>query len=133
MRCFTQEILSGEVKVGGTIFYKMTNGSDVTMYGKIHYLELHRPDRLVYTQIFTDEKGHLSRHPFAPTWPAMMLTTVTLAAENESETRVTVNWVVHGEATAAERDTFKSAKSGMAQGWTGSFDKLDAYLIQKKE
>lgn len=129
---FTQEILSGEIKVGSTVFYKMTNGSNMTMYGKISYLEIKRPNRLVYTQIFTDDKGNLSRHPFAPTWPAMMLTTVTFAEEGENETRVTVNWTVHGEATALERETFQKAKSGMAQGWGGSFDKLDAYLLSKR-
>jgi uncharacterized protein YndB with AHSA1/START domain len=128
---FSQEILSGEIKAGETIFHKMTNGTDVSMYGKIHYLEIQRPYRLIYTQIFTDDKGKLSRHPFAPTWPATMLTTVTFAEEAENKTRVTVNWLIHGDATDAERETFKNAKSGMAHGWGGSFDKLDSYLNQK--
>lgn len=39
---------------------------------------LARPDRIVYVQNFCDESETLSRHPLAPTWPAYMLTQVTL-------------------------------------------------------
>jgi uncharacterized protein YndB with AHSA1/START domain len=41
---------------------------------------------------------------------------------------VTVTWDVHGAATREEIETFAKARSGMTQGWTGSFDKLEAYL-----
>ncbi len=59
----------------------MTNNADVKMYGRAEYLEIKRPDRIVYTQQFCDEQENLSRHPLAPTWPATMLTTVQLTAE----------------------------------------------------
>lgn len=68
----------------------------------------------------------------APTWPETMLTTVVLDAEDENRTRVTVTWEIFGDAGAAERDTFHKAKSGMTQGWTGSFDKLDGYLSERR-
>jgi uncharacterized protein YndB with AHSA1/START domain len=66
----------------------------------------------------------------APTWPEAMLTTVTLEAEGEDKTRVTIRWEVAGKATDAERETFHKSKAGMNQGWGGSFDKLEEYLLQ---
>ena len=122
------KFIRADIRTGGSTFYKMSNES-VTMYGKANYLEVTKPNRLVYTQVFCDENEKISRHPFAPTWPETMLTTVTLTPESEETTRVTINWVVHGEATAIERETFKKEKPGMSMGWGGSFDKLEEYLM----
>jgi len=98
------------------------------MYGRAEYLEIAKSDRLVYTQQFCDENENISRHPMAPTWPATMLTTVQLTAEGLDRTRVTVAWEPHGATTLEELETFIQARGGMTQGWTGSFDKLDAHL-----
>ena len=64
----------------------------------------------------------------APTWPATMLTIVELTEEGPDRTRVTVTWEPHGAVTREELDTFIAARAGMSMGWTGSFDKLEAYL-----
>lgn len=97
---------------------------------RAEYVEIKRPERIVYKQQFCDENEKLSRHPMAPTWPATKLTVVTFASEGPDRTRVTVTWEPYGEVTAEERATFVSAKGGMTQGWGGSFDKLDDYLAQ---
>lgn len=125
---FTMEFLRADIRAGGTTFFRMSNGADVTMYGRAHYLELRQPDRLVYTQQFCDEHEQLSRHPHAPLWPATMLTTVTFTAEGPTQTRVSVHWQPQGDTTAAEVAAFIKERGGMTQGWTGSFDKLDALL-----
>jgi uncharacterized protein YndB with AHSA1/START domain len=111
-------------------FYFMTDGKNTKMYGRAKYLEITRPDRLVYTQQFCDENEKISRHPFAPTWPETMLTTVTLSEEGPERTRVTITWEPYGNVTREELETFIKAKSGMTQGWTGSFDKLEAYTAE---
>ena len=121
----SMEFIRADVKPGGSSFYKMTNGSDLTMYGKIQYKEVTRPSKIVYTQQFSDEKESVSRHPFAPVWPETMLTTVLFNEEGPKETRVTVIWEIVGDATAAEVAAFVKERGGMTQGWTGSFDKLD--------
>lgn len=126
----TMEFINADIRAGGGGFYKMS-GNNIAMYGKVHYIKLEKPHTLVYTQEFSDEKGNLSRHPLAPTWPARMLTTVTLTAEGADQTRVTVQWQTHGETTAAELETFVKSRAGMTGGWTGSFDKLDA-LLEKR-
>lgn len=125
---FTMEFMKSDIREGGTNFYSMTDGKSTTMYGRVKYLEIKRPNRIVYTQQFCDEHENISRHPFAPTWPETMLTTVTLTEEGPSQTRVTVTWEPYGKATLEEIETFSNAKGGMTQGWTGSFDKLEGYL-----
>lgn len=128
---FEMEYLKADFKVGGNSFYCMT-GNSIKMYGKAHYLEITKPHRLVYTQIFCDAEEKISRHPHAPIWPETMLTTVTFTEEGPNTTRITVKWEVHGNATPAEMEFFTNAKGGMTQGWTGSFDKLDDYLNMSK-
>ncbi len=56
---FTMEYLDVDIRPGGTSFYRMTGGENnkTTMYGKANYKEITKPSRLVYTQIFCDEKG----------------------------------------------------------------------------
>jgi uncharacterized protein YndB with AHSA1/START domain len=126
---FSMKYLRADIRPGGEAFYVMTadNGS-LTMHGKARYVEVRRPDRLVYTQVFTDEKENVSRHPHAPTWPETMLTTVAFAEEGPERTRVTVTWEVQGKATPQEMETFIQGRAGMTAGWTGSFDKLEEYL-----
>jgi len=124
----TMKFLRADIKVGGGTFYAMTNGADLTMYGRAEYLEIDRPHKIVYTQQFCDENEKVARHPMAPTWPETMLSTVQFYSEGPNETRVTVTWEVHGPATPAELATFVKERGGMTQGWTGSFDKLEDFL-----
>jgi len=93
-------------------------------------MEFEKPRRLVYAQQFCDENEAISRHPMSPTWPETMLTRVQFTAEGPNLTRVTVTWEPYGTTTPNELETFVKAKSGMTQGWTGSFDKLESYLVQ---
>jgi uncharacterized protein YndB with AHSA1/START domain len=125
---FEMQFIRADIRPGGKSFYRMTNNADVTMYGRVEYLKIERPSCIVYTQEFCDEHENISRHPKAPTWPATMLTTVHFTAEGADRTRVTVTWQPHGPATREEVETFTSARGGMTQGWTGSFDKLEALL-----
>lgn len=122
------DYLKIDIKAGGSSFYCMTTADNSKMYGKVKYHEVTKSNRLVYTQYFCDENQNTIRPAFAPTWPEAMRTTITFAAENEKQTRVTLNWEVEGDATAIERETFNKAKAGMTMGWTGSFDKLEDYL-----
>jgi uncharacterized protein YndB with AHSA1/START domain len=125
---FQMEFIRADIKPGGSAFYFMTGAGGAKMHGRVDYLQIQSPDRLVYTQQFCDEHENVTRHPMAPNWPETMLTTVQFAAEGPDHTRVTVTWEPHGPTTAEELDAFIKARSGMTQGWTGSFDKLDAYL-----
>ncbi len=127
----SMEFIRADIKPGGTSFYSMTSlDGRMKMYGKIKHLEISKPNHIKYTQEFCDENEKMSRHPLAPTWPETMLTTVTLTAEADNQTRVTVEWETQGNVTAEELATFVKERSGMTQGWTGSFDKLEDLLLK---
>jgi uncharacterized protein YndB with AHSA1/START domain len=126
------EFIRADIKPGGSTFYVMTGPGNMKMYGRAKYLEIERPNRLVYTQEFCDEKENISRHPLAPTWPETMLTTIEFTEESPDRTRVTVTWETHGSTTREELETFIRERGGMTQGWTGSFDKLEEYLAKTR-
>jgi len=98
------------------------------MYAHAEYREIAGPHRIVYVQNFCDENEALCRHPLASTWPAYMLTRVTLTEEGPDRTRVTIESATHGEATPLELETFVAGRTGMTSGWTGAFDKLEEVL-----
>jgi uncharacterized protein YndB with AHSA1/START domain len=130
---FTMKFIKADIRPGGESFYSMSDASGQhTMYGKAQYLEITKPNRIVYTQQFADEKGNVIRHSMSPTWPETMLTTVVLTAEGPHQTRVTLTWELTDKATAVELETFVKARMGMSGGWTGSFDKLEDYLAGEK-
>ncbi len=122
------EVVRGKIHAGDGLFYFMTNDKDVKMWGRVDYDEIARLERVTYRQQFCDEKGAISRHPFMPTWPETMRTTVLFAGEDSGRTRVTVTWEPYGEVTPAELAKFIEFRGSMTQGWTGSFDKLEALL-----
>lgn len=125
------EYINVDIRTGGSAFYKMPFG-DTVIYGNVRYLEVDRPNRLVYVQQFADENGNPGRHPLAPTWPQSMLTTLEFFQEGPNQTRVSLQWEVTGEWTDEEMKTFIAGKSGMSQGWGGSFDKLDEFFESRK-
>ncbi len=127
---YTMQFIRADARPGGSSFYFMTGNSGIKMYGRVEYLKMEKPSRLVYTQQFCDENEKVSRHPMSSTWPETMLTTVQFSEESPDQTRVTVTWEPFGNVTREELDTFIQARAGMTQGWTGSFDKLEAHLAK---
>jgi len=127
---FNMEYVHVDIRPGGKSFYFMTGDGGKKMYGRTEYLKIEKPDTIVYSQQFCDEKENVTRHPMTPTWPETMLTTVKLTEEGPDQTRVTVTWEPTGAVSREELETFIKARSGMTQGWTGSFDKLDNYLTK---
>lgn len=121
--------LRADLREGGSTFSCMT-APGLTMYGRADYEEIRRPERIVYTQQFCDAEEQPGRHPLAPSWPQTMRTIVQLSAEGPTCTRVTLSWEPVAPVTDEEMATFTSARAGMTQGWTGSFDKLEALLAQ---
>jgi uncharacterized protein YndB with AHSA1/START domain len=125
------EFIRADIRPGGSSVFFMSGFGGGKMYGKVEYRQLDKPGHLVYTQQFCDENEKVSRHPLSPTWPETMLTTVILSAEGPEQTRVTVTFEPHGATTREELETFINGRAGMTQGWTGSFDKLEAYLTSR--
>ncbi len=53
---FDMKYIRAEIKPGGDSFYCMTGANGMKMYGKATYQEVTKPNRIVYTQYFGDEK-----------------------------------------------------------------------------
>lgn len=121
----TMQFLRTKPRIGGTSFYAMTAANGMVMHGRVTYLALEKPGRIVYTQQFCDDKEQVIRPPFFSNWPQTMLTTVELVSEDADRTRVTVRWEPR-DATPADIAEFIKQRGSMTVGWTGSFDKLEA-------
>lgn len=123
----TMRFLRAEPRRGATSFYAMTMANGTVVYGRLSYLALERPGRIVYTQQFCDERERVIGAPFFAHWPRTMLTTVELVPEAPDRTRVSLRWEPQ-EASAADIAAFVEQRGGMTMGWTGSFDKLQALI-----
>ena len=115
-----------ELRVGGMTHYSMDTPDGKKIWGRAVYREITPPERLVFVNNFSDEKGGLTRHPLSPTWPVQMLTTVTFE-EEKGKTVLTIRWVPI-DPTPEEQKMFDEAHPSMKQGWGGSLDKLTGYL-----
>jgi uncharacterized protein YndB with AHSA1/START domain len=119
--------IRAHIAQGASTFFVIT-GDHGAMHVRADYLEIEAPRRIVYVQQFCDELERPSRHPGAQDFPATLLTTVTLAEEGPERTRVTVTMEPQGALTELELATFVQERGGMTQGWSGSFDALEALL-----
>jgi uncharacterized protein YndB with AHSA1/START domain len=117
-----------DFRPGGVYHYSLRAPDGKDMWGKFVYREIAAPQKLVFINCFSDEKGGITRHPFNPTWPLEMLSTITFDEETGG-TKVTVTWSPLN-ATDAERKTFADGHASMQQGWTGTLDQLADYLVK---
>jgi uncharacterized protein YndB with AHSA1/START domain len=119
-----------DFRVGGTYHGALRAGDGPVMWAKFVYREIVAPQRLVWVHSFSDAAGGLTRHPLSPTWPLRLLTTVTFEDAGAGKTKVTLRWSAL-DATAEEQKTFDAAHEGARGGWSGSFERLDAYLARQ--
>jgi uncharacterized protein YndB with AHSA1/START domain len=117
-----------DLRPGGSLYTCMVTPDGHEMWGKMVYREIAPPEKLVYVNSFSDEKGGLTRHPMSATWPLEMLTTVILK-DKGGKTELTLTWAPIN-SSAEEIATFESGMAGMTGGWTGTFDQLEAYLSE---
>jgi uncharacterized protein YndB with AHSA1/START domain len=119
--------LRSEIAVGKSTHFVIA-GEQGTMHVCAEYLAIEPPTRIVYVQQFVDEREQPAAAPGTDHWPAKLRNTVLFIPEAEGRTRVTLTTEAYGEATPAELAAFVQERSGMTQGWTGSFDVLEALL-----
>ena len=125
---FTVRIAKMNFRPGGVYHYCLRSPDGHDMWGKFVYREIVTPERIVFVNSFSDEKGGLTRHPMSPNWPLEMLSTFTFT-EDDGKTTFTIQWVPHS-ATEPERETFEAGHDSMQKGWTGTLDQLAAYLAK---
>jgi len=117
-----------DLRPGGSYHYGMRSPDGQDMWGKFVYREIVKPERLVFVDSFSDEKGNVTRHPMRLAWPLEMLSTISFTVER-GRTTVTVRWLPLN-ATAEEINTFEEGFISMQQGWGGTLEQLAEYLAK---
>jgi uncharacterized protein YndB with AHSA1/START domain len=125
---FKTDVKTLDLKPGGLFHYRMDSPQGQEMWGRMVFREIVPKKRLVFINSFSDETGGLTRHPLHEAWPLQMLSTITFT-ESDGKTTVTVEWTPY-EATHLECETFDKGRDSMQAGWTGTFDKLESFLVK---
>jgi uncharacterized protein YndB with AHSA1/START domain len=117
-----------DLRPGGSFHYCLESPDGKEMWGKFVYREIVAPEKIVLVDSFSDEHGGVTHHPMVAIWPQELLSTFTMTEQN-GRTTVTVQWIPLN-ATEEERKTFAAAHEGIKEGWTGTLDRLAAYLAK---
>jgi len=115
-----------ELKPGGMFHYGMRAPTGQEMWGKFVYREIRKPERIVFTNSFSDASGGTVRAPFNPNWPLEVLNVVTFSEES-GKTRLSMTGSPFNP-TPAEREAFDAMRTSMDQGFKGTLDQLDEHL-----
>jgi uncharacterized protein YndB with AHSA1/START domain len=115
-----------DFRVGGSYHYGLQAPNGDVIWGKWTYREITSPERFVFVQSFSDKDGGVTRHPMSPEWPLEMLSTIEFV-RRDGKTVVIVRWTPLN-ASENERNVFKAGQASMNQGWSGTFEQLEAYL-----
>lgn len=125
----TTTVKSFDLRPGGMLHSSMDTPDGGRMWAKFVYREVEPPARIAWAHSFSDEEANVVRAPFFDgKWPLELLTVVTFEEEGEA-TRLTLTWTPLN-ASEIERRTFAQNMGSMNQGWSGSFDELDAFLAE---
>ncbi len=115
-----------DLRPGGCYHYAMQVPDGSVMWAKCVYREIAAPERIVFINCFCSESGVLARNPMVPGWPMEVLSVFSFA-EQDGRTAFTLEWTPLS-ATREECELFDSFREGMAIGWEGTFEQLDAHL-----
>ncbi|EEA93202.1 SRPBCC domain-containing protein [Pseudovibrio sp. JE062] len=116
-----------DVEQGGLWLHEMKWG-DNSNYQRAEYIEVSKPEKLVWLHSNADENWEVAGNPMMPDWPRILLTTVTFE-ENGDQTNLRLTWIPH-EATEAEITCFEAAISGMNKGWNAGMALLEDLLAE---
>ena len=66
---FGMEVATLDFRPGGWFHYSMKSPDGKLMWGKFVYGEIKAPEKFVFINSFSDEKGNNTRNPWMPKWP----------------------------------------------------------------
>jgi uncharacterized protein YndB with AHSA1/START domain len=126
---FTMIAANIDLRPGGVFHCGLKAVDGYKMWGKFVYREIVPPERLVFINSFSNAAGGVTRHPIVPTWPMETLITVTFDEAAGGKSKLNVRWAAHN-ANEVEQKTFDASHVGMKATWTGTLDRLGAYLAK---
>jgi uncharacterized protein YndB with AHSA1/START domain len=124
----TLSVLACDLRPGGVMHYGMRFPGAPESFGRWVFRSIVAPERLEFVVSFADAHGNPVDSPF-PGWPREMASIVTFLphAGIGGGTVITLQWSALG-ASEAEQRTFDDNHPSMQQGWSGTFEQLDAHL-----
>lgn len=120
------EILRGTQAVGETTIARTVAGNGLEMFSLNRWRELAPYRRIAFEQSFCTPEGIKCPPPFFDDWPKTLLTEVDLEPR-DGGTYLTLKWIPL-EYTEAALAMFVQQMASMTGGWSGSFEKLEAWL-----
>jgi hypothetical protein len=94
--------------------------------GTLLYHDITDGERIVWFNSFANERGGITRAPFAAAFPLEVQNTVTFTSRGES-TVVALQALPFG-ATDAEIQAFEDIFDDMTKGYGGTLDQLEAHI-----
>lgn len=117
------------LKPGGLFHYAMRSPQGAILWGKFTFLEISAPEKLVFTNAFSDAQGNTVRAPFAPDFPLEVLNIVRFV-EYDGKTVVAMRGTPF-QASDAECARFAAMKGSMNQGFSAGFAALETFLARR--
>lgn len=124
-KVFTSPVAKIDLRAGGKYLYAMRSPEGQDFWSTGVFQEIVVPERIVYTDSFSDEKGNVvpaSHYGMSGEWPSELLVTVTFE-EQKGRTKFTLRH--EGIPPGKMSDLTKA-------GWNESFDKLAEVLKKEK-
>ena len=121
---FTTPHFTVDLRPGGRLHFCMRSPEGQEIWARGVYQEIVEPERLVFTDSFSDPEGNIvpaTHYGLDPDWPTEALVTVALV-EQAGKTTLTLRHAV-GSASAAMRE-------GTQQGWSESFERLAEHVAR---
>ena len=120
------KVASLDFREGGFFHYAMQYSLAPPMWGRFLYREISAPDRIVWLNSFSNDRGGITRAPFGMDFPFEMQNTVTFT-EKSGATTVHLAAVPFG-APDTECQIFEDMFASLEQGYGGTMDQLAAHL-----
>ncbi len=117
-----------DLKPGGIFHYSMTMPGGKLIWARFEYWEISPPERQVFVNAFSDEKGGIGSNPWLPDWAAEVLNVLTLTEEG-GKTRLTLRGRPLN-ASPSQHKAYADMQPSMRQGFGGTFDQLAAHLAK---
>ncbi len=110
---FELSIFKLDLSIGGVFHYKMATVDEYEMWGRFVYADFRKPNKLVFINSFSDQKGKVMRAPFSDEWPLEIRNELTIiTAGKQSIVSIKVNPVCN-----SNRNTDFSGKHGIIGEW----------------
>jgi uncharacterized protein YndB with AHSA1/START domain len=114
-----------DFKLNGIFHYK-AEIQGRAMWGRFVYKQINKPNLLEFISSFSDENCGITRAPFSDKFPLEIFNRFEFSEQNGKTTITLKGYPIN--ATEEEMKAFIEMKSGMQQGFSGTFSQLENYL-----